>query len=494
MYLNQALALCCAIFLNNITTHAAVIYVKTGGTGSGTSWAAAYGSLQSALNTAAPGDQVWVAQGTYTPSPMGNTDTSFYLQDGVSIYGGFAGAETTLSARADTTGMHTILSGNLGGGLHSKHVVYGVGTLTASAVLNGFTVSDGTMSLSGTDIYGGGAGMYNMGSPSLANVIFQNNTVNITITGGGNFYGGGAGVYTKLGNPQFRNIIFRNNVVTTTVSGTVGGYGGAGFGGAGMYIDSGNVALTGCKFDYNYATGSYVAGAGMLVSGYGCIANITNSLFTHNQVSGTSGGALAELSATVVATNVTFTNNSGYTLNLVFGNVTLQNTIVFGPTVFGDIYTSFCTLTTNYCLLLGTFPGTGNINVAYVGEYPDFIDTMDGYFNLKPCSAAVNAGSNSYVTTPTDLGGKTRIADGTVDMGAYEWQGGAAVYDTVYVNGNTTDSTADGSSWAHAFKYLQTALGFICPASYPHHVWVAAGTYVPTYNGDRTAAFTMTSP
>ena len=53
-----------------------------------------------------PGDQVWVAAGTYVGC--------ITLKAGVALYGGFAGRETDLSQR-DWTANVTILDGNQAG-------------------------------------------------------------------------------------------------------------------------------------------------------------------------------------------------------------------------------------------------------------------------------------------------------------------------------------------------------------------------------------------
>ncbi|MCF8366554.1 MAG: hypothetical protein K9H16_12275, partial [Bacteroidales bacterium] len=175
-----------------------IIFVDSGATGSdnGTSWTNAYTSLQSALDAAVSGDQIWVAEGTYKPTQKYDGSTTepreftFYLKDGVEIYGGFAGTETSLSQRDYLTN-ETILSGDLSGNDEFQIAVFNVyqnnsgadncysvlfnlgNSLTTTAVLDGFTISGGNAN---TGFPGNaGAGIVTDGTPSLRNLIFTHN-------------------------------------------------------------------------------------------------------------------------------------------------------------------------------------------------------------------------------------------------------------------------------------------------------------------------------
>ncbi len=78
-----------------------VIYVddnSPGPTRDGQSWATAYRYLQDALQNAASGDYICVAQGVYKPDRdssqlggTGNRADTFQLKNGVKIYGGYGG-------------------------------------------------------------------------------------------------------------------------------------------------------------------------------------------------------------------------------------------------------------------------------------------------------------------------------------------------------------------------------------------------------------------
>jgi len=69
------------------------------------------------------------------------------------------------------------------------------------------------------------------------------------------------------------------------------------------------------------------------------------------------------------------------------------------------------------CIGSGEDPGTSSFT-----NNPFFIDTAIGDYRLQSGSPCIDAGANEWVTNSTDLDGNPRIVNGTVDMGAYEYQ------------------------------------------------------------------------
>ena len=136
-----------AFALLPLLSHSTIIYVKTGGTGTGTSWSNAFGNLQDALTASNPGDQVWIAQGVYMPPNTGNRTISFAIKPDVRIYGGFAGTETSLTQRDSTLiTRRTILSGEVqGDGVDTNNVynVVGIKDQDEPVYLNSLVVTKG---------------------------------------------------------------------------------------------------------------------------------------------------------------------------------------------------------------------------------------------------------------------------------------------------------------------------------------------------------------
>jgi len=125
-------------------------YVKTGGTGAGTSWVDAAGDLSLVLAQAQSGDEIWVAEGTYLPiscTSCGSGERAFTFQipSGVRLYGGFNGTETLLSQRMTSTQI-TTLSGDIDSDGQQDNNSYHVVTfdeVDAQTRLDGFTITDG---------------------------------------------------------------------------------------------------------------------------------------------------------------------------------------------------------------------------------------------------------------------------------------------------------------------------------------------------------------
>jgi hypothetical protein len=76
---------------------------------------------------------------------------------------------------------------------------------------------------------------------------------------------------------------------------------------------------------------------------------------------------------------------------------------------------------------------------------PLFVDYANGNFRLLSNSPCINAGNNNYVTSATDLDGKPRVVNGTVDIGAYEYPDSGSVIPTDWLQayGLPTDGSAD---------------------------------------------------
>ncbi|MBQ2906448.1 MAG: right-handed parallel beta-helix repeat-containing protein [Bacteroidales bacterium] len=147
-----------------------VIYVATEASGleDGTSWENATSNLQLAINRAAAYDsnpQVWVKAGTYTS--IAESNNFLTMAEGVEVYGGFAGTETSLEQR-DISANKTILDGG-----NSKRVIYQNDDFTSETItiFDGFVIQNG-------NINENGGGVYMRDYSVLRNCIVRNNTGN----------------------------------------------------------------------------------------------------------------------------------------------------------------------------------------------------------------------------------------------------------------------------------------------------------------------------
>ncbi len=259
-----------------LNLHATTIYVKQGGTGAGNTWVDATGELNAALFIAQPGDQIWVAKGTYYPTNQLNRRIPFTIPSGVKVYGGFAGNETSVNQR-DLKAHTSILSGNIGSKadrLDNSFTVILMLNADESTLLDGFVIADGNSDGAGPSadkercgggIYIDGSGAGNESKPIIQNCIFQNNFAR---DGGAAYVNGRGGVC----NPTFINCDFRNNKVDLD--------GGAIFN-DGRQNGVANTVMQQCLFSGNQAN---YGGALCNYGGKGqCNPIIKNCIFRNNE-------------------------------------------------------------------------------------------------------------------------------------------------------------------------------------------------------------------
>lgn len=105
-------------------------YVKPDATGNndGSSWDNAFTSLFRGLAAANAADEIWVAEGVYFPYPDYGQESTFRIRNGIKLFGGFAGQETSCVLR-DWREHPTILSGNIGAPQDSLDNLFNVVTL-----------------------------------------------------------------------------------------------------------------------------------------------------------------------------------------------------------------------------------------------------------------------------------------------------------------------------------------------------------------------------
>lgn len=472
-----------------ITAQTMIYYVSPTGVGDGTSWETTT-TLQTALQNAVAGDQIWVQgfeQITSADQLYIAPADGFSLKSGVQLYGGFKGDETNVNSR-ETLGKpyqmkyRSVLSGDIKRDdvVDNTNLIFPANTTrsdnathvlnvnmapasgnnknTSPTIINGFSIGNGHADGSGEK----GGGIY----------IHGDNT------GGGIF--------------RIERCFLLNNYATQ---------GGA------IYVDAevknvnNSTSLVNQCVVYNNAAGERAAvenaGGGLYLAGE---ATVVNSSIFNNE----NGGLRLADGAKVV--NSTVSRNSSGGIDMIDDKAegyNVANTIIWGNSTLSTQYRPKFKNSAFHEVEAGDSDGNiyvtaenrGDTN-APMFDAPSLKTSYDRDFNWRQTayplwswnvlegSVMLSKGDQqSYDQSAygsEDMAGNPRFNGSTIDIGAYEFQQMLSTR-IRYVKPVAT-GTGDGSSWENASGNLQNMIDELAknnPQNLPGEVWVAAGTYVP---------------
>ena len=218
-------------------------------------------------------------------------------------------------------------------------------------------------------------------------------------------------------------------------------------------------------------------GSGLNVSGNGGRMLIYNTLFADGDGAGLSTDDGVNVDG-ITLVNTTFANNGtdmSVGLANVYNSVSWNNGTANMPAAVESDNNVFVFKDGN--ITVDDMTQTPEANNADIQHGPNFVDPLNAdkearNYHIRPSLTLLNNGSNvnyahkvleledaSIPATEVDLGNGTRLVDGTIDVGAYEYE--APLQPIVYVKAGVVGDDKDGKSWQTALDDLQGAADLV---------------------------------
>jgi predicted outer membrane repeat protein len=343
-------------------------------------------SIQQHIDASTNGDTIIIPPGTYYENIN------------------FNGKNITLASLYNTTQDTSYIYQTIIDGSNSGSVIIFENDEDSTAVISGFTITNGYCSGSPPNGYGGGLFCINS-SPTISDLIIHTNSAQN--------YGGGI-AYINSNSPKMENIILSNNS---------SGYG------AGIYLQNSSPDIINVRVVNN--TANYQGGG--LYSNGSC-PNIYFSVFKENLTNGDGGGLYLLSNSSAKLSNVTITNNianeNGGGIYCCGSTPTISNSIISNNMGYFGIFSEYgnipdITYSDFFNNEYGNFYNCGqwigvnlttNANGDSCDAYmniqldPCYVDPLDGNFHITDISPCIDAGDPSSPVDP----------DGTIsDIGAY---------------------------------------------------------------------------